>query len=169
VPAGFSPEAGAGHEILIRTPTRMPERAPEIAAMVAQDLAAAGCPARVEVVEDRPDYARQVGDKRIGDMAIFDSSPHSTFRVLNDKISALSRGIWWQGYRDPALEPMITAANRMMAHPARAAAYARCLARLHADPPWLYLFHPEESYAARPGMKGLTLDHRGVLGFGGGD
>ncbi|MGG5889705.1 ABC transporter substrate-binding protein [Falsiroseomonas sp. HC035] len=162
-------EAGAGAEILIRTPTHMPERAPDIAAMVARDLAEAGCPARIEVVEDRPDYARQVGDKRIGDMAIFDSSPHSTFRVLNDKISAASCGIWWQGHDDPALEPMILAANHTMEHDARAAAYARCLARLQADPPWLYLFHPEESYAARPGVTGLTMDHRGVLGFGGGE
>ncbi|WP_439597745.1 ABC transporter substrate-binding protein [Falsiroseomonas sp.] len=182
MPAGLAPiphdperarrlfaEAGADGvtEILIRTPTHMPERAPEIAAMVAQDLAAAGCPARIEIVEDRPDYALQVGDKRIGDMAIFDSSPHSTFRVLNDKISSVSRGVWWQGHDDAALEPMIRAANRTMDPAARATAYAQCLARLQADPPWLYLFHPEEAFAARPGITGLTMDHRGVLGFDG--
>jgi peptide/nickel transport system substrate-binding protein len=160
-------EAGAGAPILIRTPTHMPERSPEITAMVAHDLERAGVPCRIETETDRPEYARQVGRKRIGDMAIFDSSPHSTFRVLSDKISARVQGLWWQGHDDPQLEPMIEAANRTMDGAARAAAYARCLARLHANPPWLYLLHPVEAFGARAGLRGLSLDARGILRVGG--
>jgi peptide/nickel transport system substrate-binding protein len=150
-------------EILIRTPTHMPERAGEVSRMVADQLAASGVAARIEVEQDRPLYARQVAAKRIGQMAIFDSSPHSTFRVLDDKISATTRGLWWQGHDDAQLQPLIEAANRTPDHAARAQAYARCLRRLHENPPWLYLFHPVEVFAARPGTPGLALDHRGAL------
>lgn len=159
-------EAGAGGEILIRTPLLMPEKAPLVSAMVARNLADAGLPARIEVEQDRPDYARQVGRGQIGDMAIFDSSPASTFRVLNDKVSSAVRGQWWQGHDDPVLEPMIAEANRTVDDAARALAYARCLCRLHENPPWLYLYHPVEAFAARPGTVPLVLDHRGVLGLG---
>lgn len=156
-------EAGAGSELLIRTPLSLPERAPRITAMVAEQLGALGIPARIETEPDRPEYARQVGRGQIGDMAIFDSSPASTFRVLDDKISAATRGQWWQGHEDPVLEPMIAEANRTMDEAARAAAYARCLRRLRENPPWLYLFHPIEVAAARPGTVPLALDHRGIL------
>lgn len=160
-------KAGAGQELLIRTPLHMPERAPEISAMVAQDLARAGIAARIETEPDRPDYARQVSRGQIGDMAIFDSSPHSTFRVLQDKISSRTRGPWWQGHDDPVLEPMIEEAGRILDHAGRAAAYGRCLRRLQENPPWLYLFHPVVTLAARPGTVPLTLDHRGVVSVGG--
>jgi peptide/nickel transport system substrate-binding protein len=155
--------AGAAAPVVIRAPDHMPERAPAIAAMIADDLARCGCPARVEIVADRPDYARQVAAKHIGDIALFDSSPHSSFRVLDDKISAHARGPWWQGYDDPALEALFRAATRTLDAAARDAAYARCFAHLREDPPWLYLFHPVEVFAARPGLPPLRLDHRGVL------
>ncbi|MBR0674050.1 ABC transporter substrate-binding protein [Neoroseomonas soli] len=160
-------KAAAGSELLIRTPLHTPERAPEISAMVARDLARAGIPARVQAEPDRPDYARQVGRGQIGDMAIFDSSPHSTFRVLQDKISSRTRGPWWQGHDDPVLEPMIEQAARTLDDGARAAAYGRCLRRLQENPPWLYLFHPVVALAARPGTVPLGLDHRGVVSIGG--
>jgi len=156
-------DAGAGLPVLIRTPTHMPERAPEIAAMIAHDLSACGCPATVEVIDDRPAYAREVSAGRIGDIALFDSSPHSTFRVLDDKISARSRGPWWQGSDDPALEAMFRAAAATLDPAARDAAYARPLAHLRDNPPWLYLYHPIDVFAAVPGTPPLALDHRGVL------
>lgn len=160
-------KAGAGRELLIRTPLHMPERAPEISAMVAQDLARAGIPARIQAEPDRPDYARQVARGQIGDMAIFDSSPHSTFRVLQDKISSRARGPWWQGHDDPVLEPLIETAARTLDDRARAAAYGLCLRRLQENPPWLYLFHPVLTLAARPGVVPLALDHRGMVSVGG--
>jgi peptide/nickel transport system substrate-binding protein len=156
-------QAGATEPILLRTPTHMPERSPEITAMVAQDLERAGVPCRIETEHDRPEYARQIGRKRIADMAIFDSSPHSTYRVLSDKISSRVKGLWWQGHDDPELEPLIEQANRTLDDAARAAAYARCLRRLHENPPWLYLLHPVEAVGARDTLRGLSLDPRGIL------
>ncbi|MGK7864865.1 ABC transporter substrate-binding protein [Falsiroseomonas sp. E2-1-a4] len=157
--------AGVGAPILIRAPDHMPERAPAIAAMIAADLTACGCPATVEIIADRPGYARQVAARQIGDVALFDSSPHSSFRVIDDKISARSRGPWWQGHDDPALEALFRTAVATQDQAARDAAYGRCLARLQDNPPWLFLFHPVEVFAARAGLPPLALDHRGVLHF----
>ncbi|WP_426954430.1 ABC transporter substrate-binding protein [Muricoccus radiodurans] len=156
--------AGVDGPITLRTPEFMPEKAREITEAVAVALRAVGVESRVEVQPDRPEYAREVGRKIIGDMAIFDSSPHSTFRVLNDKISSAVKGVWWQGYDDPETEALIRAANHAVEDGAREAAYRRCLTRLQENPPWLYLFHPVDVFAARKGVAGLTLDAKGVLG-----
>ncbi len=160
-------QAGGGaDELLLRTPLHMPEGAPAISAMIADALGRIGLRVRIETEPDRPDYARQVGRGRIGDLAIFDSSPSSTFRVMDDKISAATRGQWWQGHDDPPLEPLFATARRTMDDAARATAYAACLRRLRDNPPWLYLFHPVELVAARPGVARVALDHRGVLSIG---
>lgn len=154
-------DVGGSRDIVLRTPTRMPEHAPVISRFVAQALEAVGFRVAVEVEPDRPAYARQVGAKAMGDLALFDSSPASTYRVLDDKVSSRSRGVWWQGYHDDEAQALIEAANRAVETPEREAAYARCLAQLNADPPWLYLFHPVSVLAAtRPG---LALDARGIL------
>lgn len=60
-------------EIELRTPTFMPERAPEISRFVAASLQAVGLKVSVKTELDRPEYARQIGRKEMGDMAIFDS------------------------------------------------------------------------------------------------
>ena len=156
-------QVGVPGEIIIRTPEFMPEKALQISRMVQASLAAVGVRARLDVQKDRPEYAREVGRKHIGDMAIFDSSPHSTYRILNDKISSRVKAVWWQGFDDPQLEPLIASANRTVGPAERQAAYGRCLARLNTNPPWLYLFHPIEVLGTRHGLDGLSLDHKGVL------
>ncbi len=155
--------AGLAAPLTIRTPTFMPDRAPLITAAVAGSLAAIGVQSVIEVEPDRPEYARQAGRRQIGDMAIFDSSPHSTFRILNDKISSAVQAVWWQGHDDPVLEPLILAANNAVGDAPREAAYGACLAQLRADPPWLYLFHPIDVAGLRRGCADLALDARGVL------
>ncbi len=154
---------GGPAAIVLRTPLHMPERAPEISCFVAQSLEEIGLSVTIETETDRPEYARQVGRKAIGDMAIFDSSPHSTYRVLDDKISARNRAVWWQGYEDAETEALIRAANAAVTDDARERAYAAALRRLNANPPWLYLFHPVEIFAARPDCAGLGIDQKGVL------
>jgi peptide/nickel transport system substrate-binding protein len=158
--------AGGSAEIALRTPLYMPERAPEISGFVAAALEEVGLKVSVETEADRPDYARQVGRKAMGDMAIFDSSPQSTYRVLNDKISSTAKGVWWQGYEDAEAERLIAAANRAVEAEAREAGYAACLRRLKANPAWLYLLHPVGIFAARPGIRGLGIDHKGILNVG---
>jgi peptide/nickel transport system substrate-binding protein len=156
-------EAGVTGPIHLRTPLGMPEKAREITTAVADALDRLGIATRIEVQEDRPEYAREVGRKQIGDVAIFDSSPHSTFRVLDDKISAANRAVWWQGYHDEEAERLIGIANRTLGDEAREAAYGAVLRRLNENPPWLYLFHPIEVFAARPGAGRFVLEGTGIL------
>ncbi|RDW59159.1 hypothetical protein BP5796_12083 [Coleophoma crateriformis] len=150
--------------IVLRTPTYMPERAEAITRFVVSSLEAVGLKVAVEVEVDRPAYARQVGlDKNIGDLALFDSSPHSTYRVLNDKISSETRAIWWQGYEDREVERFIEMANHAVEDGARQAAYRQVLERLRENPPWLYLVHPVQVFAARLDLEGFCLNCKGVL------
>ncbi|WP_207633176.1 ABC transporter substrate-binding protein [Devosia aurantiaca] len=155
--------AGGPNAITLRTPLYMPERAPQISNFVAASLEAVGLSVTIETVTDRPDYARQVGRKEMGDMAIFDSSPQSTFRVLDDKISARNKAVWWQGFEDAETDSLIQAANRAVADDDREAAYGATLRRLNQNPPWLYLFHPTDIFAARADIGGLGIDHKGIL------
>lgn len=151
-------------EIILRTPTYMPERAEAISRFVAASLEAVGFKVTVEVEPDRPAYARQVGhDKRIGDMALFDSSPHSTFRVLDDKISSKNRAVWWQGFQDGVVDRLIEEANHAIEAKDRQTAYGKVLRRLRLNPPWLYLVHPVEVFAARLDVKGLSISCKGTL------
>jgi peptide/nickel transport system substrate-binding protein len=158
--------AGVSRDLLLRTPTHMPERSPEISRFVAASLERIGFRVTIETETDRPEYARQVGRKRIGDLAIFDSSPHSTFRVLDDKISSAQRAVWWQGYHDDETQTLIAAANATVSPEAREAAYAACLRRLRQNPPWLYIAHPVALAAARPDAPPLALDAKGTLAIG---
>ena len=99
----------------------------------------------------------------MGDAAIFDSSPHSTFRVLDDKISGDSRAVWWQGVTDAEADAAFATARHITDTDARAQAYGALLAHLHAAPPWAYLFHPVLRLGHVVGLTGLTLDHKGIL------
>jgi len=154
---------GGPRDLLMRTPNFLPERAPAISRFVADALERIGFRVAIEVEADRPEYARQVGRKRIGDLAIFDSSPNSTFRVLDDKISSEKRAVWWQGYHDARVQQLVAAAGEAVGDDAREAAYAACLRRLGENPPWLYIAHPVALAAARPDAPGLALDARGTL------
>lgn len=156
-------KAGGPNTIVLRTPLYMPERAPQISRFVAAALEEIGLSVTIETESDRPEYANQVGRKAIGDMAIFDSSPQSTFRVLDDKISSRNQAVWWQGFDDRKTEEAIAAANAAVGDDDREAAYAVCLRHLNANPPWLYLFHPIDIFASRPGIAGLGIDHKGIL------
>ncbi|MFT4044477.1 MAG: ABC transporter substrate-binding protein [Gordonia sp. (in: high G+C Gram-positive bacteria)] len=156
-------DTGGPSRIRLRTPTFMPERAPEIAEFVAQSLEAVGVGVDVEVQTDRPEYAREIGRKEMGDIAIFDSSPQSTFRVLDDKLDSRTRGIWWQGVTDETLDTLIDAAHSAVTDDDRELAYGRCLSRLHTRPAWLYLVHPVVVAATRPGLPGVAVDAKGVL------
>ncbi|WP_377298219.1 ABC transporter substrate-binding protein [Rhizobium sp. SGZ-381] len=157
-------EIGAiGARIRLRSPTFMPEKAPEISAYVARCLEAVGLVVDVEIERDRPEYARQIGRKEMGDMAIFDSSPQSTYRILNDKISSATKAVWWQGFDDPRTEELIAEANAAVLPEAREKVYGQCLSHLRDNPPWLYINHPIDVFAARKGLGGLSIDHKGTL------
>ncbi|KAF3048698.1 hypothetical protein E8E11_007570 [Didymella keratinophila] len=152
-----------GTSIVLRTPTYMPEHAQKIAYFVASSLRAVGLTVEVQVERNRPEYARSIGlRKHIGDLALFDSTPNSTFRVLDDKISSESRNTWWLGYHDEEVQGLIHKARNEVEDQQRKSAYARCLKRLQENPPWLYIAHPDVVWALKPGVE-ITIGRSGVL------
>ncbi|KAI8293503.1 hypothetical protein K4K56_004640 [Colletotrichum sp. SAR 10_98] len=156
-------EADATGPIILRTPTYMPEHAQKISSFVAKSLKAIGFDVEVRVETNRPEYARQIGlQKQIGDLALFDSTPNSTFRVLDDKISSSSHATWWLGYHDDDVQELFQAARSKITREDRAEAYSACLKRLHENPPWLYVAHPEVVWATRHDTS-LRIGHSGIL------
>ncbi|RAO64699.1 uncharacterized protein BHQ10_000711 [Talaromyces amestolkiae] len=149
--------------ILLRTPEYMPEHAQKISQFVASSLEAVGFKVTIELETNRPEYARQIGlTKRIGDLALFDSTPNSTFRVLDDKISSESHATWWLGYHDTEVQRLFKIARRQVGLDERKQAYAKCLQRLQQNPPWLYVAHPDVVWATTTDIK-LEIGPSGVL------
>ncbi|KAI8170054.1 Glutathione-binding protein GsiB [Colletotrichum sp. SAR 10_70] len=170
-PIAFDPERArellkdveATEPLILRTPTYMPEHAQKISSFVAKSLKAIGFDVEVRVETNRPEYARQIGlQKQIGDLALFDSTPNSTFRVLDDKVSSSSHATWWLGYHDDDVQELFQAARSKITREDRAEAYSACLKRLHDNPPWLYVAHPEVVWAARHDTS-LRIGHSGIL------
>lgn len=149
--------------ILLRTPEYMPEHAQKISQFVASSLKAVGFKVNVELETNRPEYARQIGlTKRIGDLALFDSTPNSTFRVLDDKISSESHATWWLGYHDAEIQSLFKTARHQVGLDDRRQAYAKCLRRLQQNPPWLYVAHPDVVWATKLDIK-LEIGPSGIL------
>ncbi|KAF2710858.1 periplasmic binding protein-like II [Pleomassaria siparia CBS 279.74] len=149
--------------ILLRTPQYMPEHAEKISRFVASSLEAVGFKVEITVETNRPEYAHSIGlRKEIGDLALFDSTPNSTFRVLDDKVSSESRNTWWLGYHDDETQGLIREARKKVDDGERKVAYAKCLRRVRENPPWLFVAHPDVVWAAREGVK-VRIGHSGVL------
>ena len=149
--------------IILRTPVYMPEHAQKISRFVADSLEAVGFTVNIELETNRPEYARSIGlRKYVGDLALFDSTPNTTFRVLDDKISSASNATWWLGYHDEEFQELFAKARKQLTDQDRAQAYAACLKRLQQNPPWLYVAHPHVVWATRPGVA-LNVGPSGVL------
>ncbi len=170
-PHGYDPERAKElfdacdmpEELVLRTPLVIPDRAPQVAALIKEQLACIGIPVHIEEETDRPKYAQDTSQKRIGHMALFDSSPLSTYRVLQEKISSQTQGLWWQGVTDSQADQLIGAAHLSVGNSERREAYSRCLSWLNANPHWLYLYHPVKLLAHRTELSGLEMDHAGLI------
>ena len=151
--------------LILRTPTYMPEHAQKISSFVANSLRKVGFEVEVKVETNRPEYARSIGfHKRIGSLALFDSTPNSTFRVLDDKISSVSHATWWLGYHDDETQHLFEEARRQTDYKSRAHAYAKVLRRLQQNPPWLYIAHPAIVWAIRHDLPyQLSIGQSGIL------
>jgi peptide/nickel transport system substrate-binding protein len=149
--------------IVLRTPVYMPEHAQKISKFVATSLEAIGFTVKIELETDRPEYARSIGlRKNVGDLALFDSTPNTTFRVLDDKISSANNATWWLGYDDEEFQLLFAKARNELTDVDRAKAYAACLKRVQQNPPWLYVAHPHVVWATRPGVS-VNIGPSGVL------
>lgn len=69
-------EAGLrGQEVLIHSPLSLPEEAPRLTRTPARQLREIGLEPRIEIHEDRFEYARSIAEKQLQGLFCFDSSP----------------------------------------------------------------------------------------------
>lgn len=147
---------GDGLSITVDCPTRLPDEAEALTAALAEQLNPVGIDIAARLVQDRTAYAEQVRDKAIHDMCLFDSSPMSTFRVLNEKIDSRVAGSWWQGYCNPRVEALLDQARKTVDWRARESLYRKCHVILQNDPAWLTLYN----HVRWVGLSGDHLDWR---------
>mgnify|MGYP002640157209 CR=1 FL=1 len=162
---GFDPEAKAwpfdasaarhileeekltGTKILIDIPAILPDEAPALAKEIGRYLEKVGLEVEIRTDADRPGYAMRVrgkpkGDKAIGDMACFDSSPSSTFRVFWEKFHSGNAGPWWMGYRNERFDTLVDRGRQAVDLSSRRAVYQEAYGLLRDDAPWLFLYNP---------------------------
>ena len=174
-PIGYNPDRAKAlfskvdlpSELVLRTPIYMPDHALETTAFIVDQLSKIGVSAKMDIKTDRPEYAREIGAKNIGHISLFDSSPHSSYRILSDKISSRQKGLWWQGISDEHINSMIDEAHSEADVLPRERCYAKALRYLNQNPFWLYLYHPIFVFACKPEIRDVQLTHEGLLRFPG--
>ena len=159
--AGYS----NGLKLVFDIPSTMPDEAPRLAALMREQLAAAGI--ALEIVEhaDRAAYSEMVRDKKIHDACCFDSSPRSTFRVLREKLQSKLRGPWWQGYANPEVDTLIARAQATLADGERQAIYRKIYRIVRDDAPWIFLYRPTSFWGTGPRMAAWSPRPDGLLLF----
>ncbi|MBB3934241.1 ABC transporter substrate-binding protein [Aureimonas phyllosphaerae] len=154
---------GEGLTLTVSCPTRLPDEAVRLTAALGAQLAEIGVTLEVTYHEDREAYAHQVRRKEIGDLAVFDSSPLSTYRVLVEKLDARVEGSWWEGYHNAEVEDLIDRGRRSTDDAARAAIYRLAYRVLQDDPAWLTLYNPIRVTGLRGHHPGFALPKDAVL------
>lgn len=156
-------ESDAARKVVIDVPTSLPDEAPLLGEMLAEDLGAVGVDATVRRFEDRTAYAHRVKAKAIDDLCCFDSSPLSTYRVLREKLDSTVAGPWWQGYHDPRVNDLLDAASRTVDDAKRRDVYRRAYRIIHDDAPWVFLYRPTTYWGAGAAAGEVTVGPDGLL------
>ena len=152
-----------GLTLSVSCPTRLPDEAMRLTAALAAQLQQIGVTLDVTCFEDREAYAHMVRRKEIGDLAVFDSSPLSTYRVLVEKLDARVKGSWWEGYHNPQVGALIDQGRRCTDSAGRAAIYAKAYTVMQSDPAWLTLYNPVRVTGLVGHHTGFTLGSDAVL------
>lgn len=143
-------------------PSRLPDEAKQLAELLQEQWQAVGVSLEVIEHHDRPQYATDVREKNIHDAACFDSSPSSTFRLFHEKFRSDTPGVWWLGYDNKAFNDLLNRAQTTTDIRERQQYYRQAGRVLHDDPPWLYLYSGNLSWAAKdvlgwqPSVDGLV-------------
>jgi len=132
-----------GCDLTVNVPTRHPDEAQQVAAMLREQWAAVSVRLHVVAHDDRPGYAHMVRANRIHDLCCFDSGPISSYRVLVEKFQSTVRGPWWQGYANIEVDALIERAAATTDTDACPAVYRDANRLLAHDAPWLYLYSPD--------------------------
>jgi len=146
-------------------PSSMPDEAPALARMMAEQYSEVGITLQIVEHEDRAAYSETVRDKDIHDAAAFDSSPRSTYRVLMEKIHSGQRGPWWEGYRNGEVDSLIDASQATIAPDDRQAIYRRIYTLIRDDAPWIFLYRPTRFWGVGPALEDWVPRADGLLIF----
>ncbi len=160
-------EAGyaEGLDLVFDIPSTMPDEAPDLARMMAEQFSRVGINLEIVEHQDRAAYSQMVREKRINDGAAFDSSPRSTFRVLREKLHSGLKGPWWEGYDNPEVNALIETAQGTVSDPEREAIYREIYGIVRDDAPWIFLYRPTRYWAVSSSMEGWTPRADGLLIF----
>ena len=154
---------GKGLTLVVDIPSAMPDEAPALTRMMAEQYKQVGVTVKVVEHGDRAAYSEMVRDKKINDACCFDSSPRSTFRVLREKLHSTLRGPWWQGYENPRVDALITKAQATVSDIDRQKIYREIYTIVRDDAPWVFLYRPTNYWGVRPTMAGWTPRADGLL------
>ena len=161
--------AEAGYEdgltLVFDIPSVMPNEAPALARMMAEQYSEVGITVEIVVHEDRAAYSEMVREKNINDAAAFDSSPRSTYRVLMEKIHSGSRGPWWEGYSNPEVDALIEESQATIPSNERQAIFRRIYTIIRDDAPWIFLYRPTRYWGVSPNMNEWAPRADGLLIF----
>jgi peptide/nickel transport system substrate-binding protein len=157
---------GSGLEIAVHTPCRLPDEAPRLSRLLADQWHSVGISARLEHYENRLEYARSIVEKRFGGLCCFDSSPLSTFRVLREKLDSRHEGPWWQYYHNDEANMFLSAAASAVDPVTRQQLYRRACQIYHDEAPWLYLYQPNRLWAyRREAAKAFQANRQSLIRF----
>ncbi len=109
-------------------------------------------------------YSDFVKSKEIDDMAWFDSSPLSTYRVCREKLHSRYKGAWWEGYSNTRVDSLVDESERTLDRGKKEELFKGVYREAWEDPPWLYLYRPRMFWGVsdklkkwKPAMDGLTF------------
>jgi peptide/nickel transport system substrate-binding protein len=161
--------AEAGYEeglmLVFDIPAEMPDEAPDLARMMAEQYSRVGI--TLEIVEhpDRAAYSEMVRAKQINDAAAFDSSPRSTYRVLREKLHSGLQGPWWEGYDNEDVNALIEEAQATFSEAERRDIYRRIYTLIRDDAPWIFLYRPTRYWGVSSAMTDWKPRADGLLIF----
>ena len=145
-------EAGCekGLDIVLDIPAILPDEAPRLAELMAEQYEKVNIHTTIREFKDRPKYATMVRAKQIDDACCFDSSPLSTYRLFREKFHSGAHGPWWQGYTNQQVNVLIDRAQATIDDARRQELYYRAYRIIHDDAPWIFLYNPVISWGMGP-------------------
>jgi peptide/nickel transport system substrate-binding protein len=165
--------ADAGYQdgltLVFDIPATMPDEAPALASLLAEQYSRVGITLEIVEHQDRAAYSEMVRAKNINDAAAFDSSPRSTYRVLMEKIHSGRRGPWWEGYSNPEVDSLIEVSQETLSPDERQAIYRRIYSIIRDDAPWIFLYRPTRYWGVGPALQDWTPRADGLLIFSHGE
>jgi len=108
-------------------------------------------------------YSDMVKAKDIGDMAWFDSSPLSSYRVCREKLHSGYKGAWWEGYSNEKVDAYIHEIEKTLDPVKKEELFQGIYREAWDDPPWLYLYRPRMFYGVSEKLSKWTPANDGLI------